>query len=127
MHGVEHNSDEKLTLLERVLRLEGEFTRSLEPIRVTPLQAGALLFLRRHAEANVTDAAAALGVKLPTLSVVVKGLVRKRWIIKRRSVTDTRAVCLSLSRRGDALARTIKDRVRQVSTQINYKIMAKQK
>jgi DNA-binding MarR family transcriptional regulator len=63
MLGVRHKDDEKLTLLELVLRLEGEFRRSLEPIRVTPLQAGVLLYLYRHADPGVTDAAASLGVR----------------------------------------------------------------
>ena len=115
MQGVEHNGHEELTLLELVLQLHGEFRRSLEPIRVTPLQAGVILFLRRHANANLTDAAAALRVRLPTLSAVVKVLVRTRWVTKRRSVTDTRAVCLSLSRRGQVIARKIEAQVRQVS------------
>ena len=127
MRGVEHNGDEALTLLELVLRLEGEFRRSLEPIRVTPLQAGVLLYLQRNMDARVTDAAAALRVRVPTLSGVVKDLVRKRWVTKRRSVKDDRVVCLSLSRRGAALAQRIEGQVRQVSTQINYKIVAKQK
>jgi hypothetical protein len=43
MRGVTHNGHEELTLLELVLRLHGEFRKSLEPIRVTPLQAGVLL------------------------------------------------------------------------------------
>lgn len=114
MRGVEHNSHEKLTLLELVLRLEGEFRRSLEPIRVTPLQSGVLLFLHRHAKAKVSEAAAALRVSLPTLSVVVKYLVQKRWVTKRRPVTDTRAVCLSFSRRGKALAQKIEEQVGRV-------------
>jgi hypothetical protein len=58
------------TLLELVLQLHGDFRRRLEPIRVTPLQAGVLLFLCRHTGARVTDTAAALGVGLPTLSTV---------------------------------------------------------
>jgi len=62
MRGVKHGGHEELTLLELVLRLEGDIRRILEPIRVRPLQAGVLLFLRRHADARVTDAAAALGV-----------------------------------------------------------------
>lgn len=74
MRSVAHNGDEALTLLEVVLRVQGEFRRSLEPIRVTPLQAGVILFLRRHVEANMTDTAAALSVRLPTLSVVIKAL-----------------------------------------------------
>ena len=106
---------EDLTILELVLQLHGEFRRSLEPIRVTPLQAGVLLFLRRHAEATVTDTATALRLRPPTLSEVVNDLVRKRWVTKRRSVTDTRVVQLSLSRRGNALALQINQRVRQVN------------
>ena len=106
---------EDLTILELVLQLHGEFRRSLEPIRVTPLQAGVLLFLRRHAEARVTETATALRLRPPTLSEVVNDLVRKRWVTKRRSVTDTRVVHLSLSRRGNALALQINQRVRQVN------------
>ena len=97
MRGVEHNGHEELTLLELVLQLHGEFRRSLEPIRVTPLQAGVILFLCRHADAKVTDAAAALGVRLPTLSEVVKDLVRKRWVTKRRrSRIPVPCVCRSV-------------------------------
>ncbi len=47
MRSVTHKSHKTLTLLELVLQLHGEFRRGLEPIRVTPLQAGVLLFLRR--------------------------------------------------------------------------------
>jgi DNA-binding MarR family transcriptional regulator len=106
---------EDLTILELVLQLHGEFRRSLEPIRVTPLQAGVLLFLRRHAEARVTDTASALRLRPPTLSEVVNDLVRKRWVTKRRSVTDTRVVHLSLSRRGLVITRKIENQVRRVS------------
>jgi DNA-binding MarR family transcriptional regulator len=115
MQGVEHNGYEELTLLELVLQLHGEFRRSLEPIRVTPLQAGVLLFIRRHANARVTDAAAAFRLRLPTLSEVVKALARKRWVTKRRSVKDDRVVVLSLSRRGDTLALQIEKQVYQVN------------
>ncbi len=121
MRGVEHKGDEKLTLLELVLRLHGDFRRSLEPIRVTPLQAGVILYLHRHPDAKLTDAAAALCVRLPTLSEVVKDLVRKRWVTKRRSVTDSRAVCLSLSRQGEVVAWKIKDHVRHVRSDLTQK------
>lgn len=113
MRGDKPNGDEKPTLLELVLRLEGEFRRSLKPIRVMPLQAGVILCLQRHRDASVTDAAAALRVRVPTLSGVVKGLVRKRWVTNRRSVKDDRVVCLSLSGRGEALALQIKQRGRR--------------
>ena len=118
MRSDKNNGHEALTLLELVLRLEGEFRRSLEPIRVTPLQAGMLLYLQRHMDAKLTDAADALCLRLPTLSDVVKDLVRKRWVTKRRSVTDTRAVCLRLSRRGQVITRKIEAQVRHVKSDL---------
>ena len=42
MGGIERNGHEELTLLELLLHLEGTIRRRLAPIRVTPLQAGAL-------------------------------------------------------------------------------------
>jgi DNA-binding MarR family transcriptional regulator len=53
-------------------------------------------------------------VSFPTLSEVVKDLVRKGWVSKRRSVTDARVVHLSLNRLGNALALRIEQRVRQI-------------
>ena len=115
MQGVEYNGHEKLTLLELVLQLQGDFRRRLEPILVTPLQAGVLLVVCRHAEAKVTDAAAAFRLRLPTLSEVVKALARKRWVTKRRSVKDDRVVVLSLSRWADTLGLQIEKWVHQVN------------
>jgi DNA-binding MarR family transcriptional regulator len=124
MQDRKHNdSSENLTLLELVLQLHGEFRNRLEQIRVTPLQAGVILFLCRHAEANMTDTADAVSVRVPTLSEVMKDLVRKRWVIKRRSVTDTRVVHVRLSRRGKTLAQRIEKQVRQVSIGVTAKGM----
>jgi DNA-binding MarR family transcriptional regulator len=105
------------TRLELLLRLEGDFRKRLGPIRVTPSQAGVILFLRRHAEVRVTDTATALRLRLPTLSEGVNDLARKRWVTKRRSVTDTRVVHLRLSQRGQVITRKIENQVRQVSTE----------
>jgi DNA-binding MarR family transcriptional regulator len=105
-----------MTTLERVLQLHGQFRRSLEPLRVTPFQAGVLLHVRRHTETNMTNTAAALCVRLPTLSEVVNDLVRKRWVTRRRSMTDTRVVHLQLSQRGNALVVKIEQRMRSVET-----------
>jgi DNA-binding MarR family transcriptional regulator len=80
--------------------MSGADPRDAAPSRRAPLPAS-------HADAKLTDGAAALRVRQPTLHEVVKDLVRKRWVTKLRSVTDTRAVCLSLSRQGQALAQKI--------------------
>jgi DNA-binding MarR family transcriptional regulator len=80
MRGTTRKGQKGPTILELVLQLEDDIRRRLEPIRMTPLQAGVLLFLWRHAEARVTDIAAALGVRLSTLSGVVTTLARQGWI-----------------------------------------------
>ncbi len=119
MQDRKHNdSAENPTLLELVLRVQGEFRRNLEPIRVTPLQAGVILYLQRHPDAKLTDATEALCLRLPTLSVVVNDLVENRWVTRRHSVEDRRALCLSLTRQGQALARKIKNQVQNVKTDL---------
>jgi len=109
------NGHADVTSLERVLQWHGAFRRSLGPICVTPLQAALLLFVSRHAEARLTDAAMTLCVRRPTLTEVVKALVRNRWVTQRRSVVDARVVHLGLSQRGEALTRQIERRVHQVN------------
>lgn len=105
---------EASTLLEVMLQVHGELRKTLNPIHVTPLQAGVLLFPSGHAKTTMTDAAAILHVSLPTMSEGVKDLVRKPGVTKRGSVTKSRAVQLELSRQGHTLARHIEQRVRQV-------------
>jgi hypothetical protein len=69
------------TLLEQVLQLHGEFRKSLAPI--TPLQAGVLLFLRRHADATMTEAVA--------LRLSRRGLVLAQRIEQRVRHVDEQA------------------------------------
>ena len=75
--------------LELLLRLEENFRICLEPIHMTPLQAGTLIFLRRYAGAKLTDAATLLGLRHPAASVLVTALGRNGWMSKRRTVKYT--------------------------------------
>ena len=118
MPGVKHQDQDKPTLLEVVLRVQGDFRRRLAPIRVTPLQAGVILYLQRHVDAKVKEAAAALRVQPPTLTGVIQDLVRKHWVTRRRAPHDDRVVCLRLSRQGEVLARRIKDKTRHVRSDL---------
>jgi len=102
------------TQLGLILQLHGDYRRSLQPIGVTPLQAGVLCYLHRHTDAGSSAVANALCVKLPTLTEVVQALVRKRWITDRRSVEDRRAVCLRLIRKGEALVREVTQQIAEV-------------
>ena len=45
----------KPMLVEIVLRMQGDFRQRLAPFRVTPLQAGVMLYLHRHREAQMTE------------------------------------------------------------------------
>jgi DNA-binding MarR family transcriptional regulator len=118
MSGVKHESQDKPSLLEVVLRMHGDYRRRLEPIGVTPLQAGVMLYLHRHPDAKLKDTAAALDVKPPTLTAVIDALVRKRWVTRQRSLHDDRAVCLQLSRQWQVVAGKINTHVRDVQSDL---------
>ena len=107
MPGVERKGHDQPTLLEVVLRLQGDFRSRLAPIGVTPLQAGVMLYLQRHRDAKLTEAAAAVGVQPPTVTRVIQDLVRKGWVTRRRASHDDRTLCLRLSWEGQVLARKI--------------------
>jgi DNA-binding MarR family transcriptional regulator len=109
-----------VTPLELVLRLHGEFRRRLAPLGVTPLQAGVMLYLHRQGEAKLKEAAAAVTVQPPTVTDVITGLVRKRWVTKQRALHDDRALCLRLSRQGEALARKITECLRDIRSNLTF-------
>ena len=118
MPGIESKGHDEPTLLEVVLRLHGDYRSRLMPIGVTPLQASVMLYLQRHRDAKLTEAAAALCVQPPTLTVVIQNLVRKRWVTRRRALHDDRVVCLRLSRQGEVVARRITDHVQHVRSDL---------
>jgi DNA-binding MarR family transcriptional regulator len=109
------NGRQQPTLLEATLRLQGDFRKELEPIGVTPLQGAVIMFLRRRVDSQVKDASAALSVQQPTMSVVVRDLVRKGWVTNAPSKHDKRAVNLRLSRQGEAMARSVEKQVGQMT------------
>ena len=105
------NMWEITAIMEVVLQLHGDFRRRLEPLRVTRLQSGVLLYLQRHRGAKLTEAAAAAGVQPPTVTGVIQDLVRKGWVTRRRAIHDDRALCLRLSLQEQVMARRIKGQV----------------
>jgi len=81
------------TLLEQVLQLHGTLRHTLASLRVTPLQAGVMLYLHRHGAATLKDVAAALYVTPPPANQGMKDLVTKRWVTKQQVAHDDRALC----------------------------------
>ena len=118
MLGTEHKDQDKPTVLEVALRVQSDFRQHLAPLRVTPLQAGVILYLYRQREAQMTETAIGVGVAGPTLSVAVRTLLRKRWVTSHRTPDDRRAVCMRLTQRGEVLARRIKERIRDMGSDL---------
>ena len=56
----------------------------------------------------MTDVAVLLAVSMPTASAMVADLVRKRWVARRYSVVDCRAIALRLSRQGEKIEEQVR-------------------
>ena len=118
MLGTEHKDQDKPTVLEVALRVQSDFRQHLAPLRVTPLQAGVILYLYRQRKAQMTETAVGVGVAGSTLSVAVRPMIRKRWVTNQRTPDDHRAVCMRLTQRGEVLARRIKERIRDMGSDL---------
>lgn len=79
--------------------------RAAAPERVTPTQAQALVLLRNAPRGlRLDELAKGLGVTAPTSSDAVAALVSKRLVSRGRSAENHRAVALTLTADGEALA-----------------------
>ncbi|MDO8687257.1 MAG: MarR family winged helix-turn-helix transcriptional regulator [Dehalococcoidales bacterium] len=79
-------------------RIRGEMRRRTIPGLTVP-QFRALNYLQRHPRSSLSDVAAHLGITLPSTSKLVQNLVVQK-VVLRRSATDRRRVCLSLTQQG---------------------------
>lgn len=93
--------------LETVLRLHGFFRHRLQPLGVSPVQAGMLLYLDRHPQCQVAEIASALCVHDILAGKTVRLLQKNGWIRKPWIDANRKTVTLELSKQGAALARKI--------------------
>src|SRR5690349_8045502 len=70
-----------------------------------------LAFLSANPGASLSDVAEHMGLRLPTLSTLVAGLVDRKLVVRKASATDRRRIALALSPRGQ----TTLDRARQAT------------
>jgi DNA-binding MarR family transcriptional regulator len=93
-------------------RVRRQLADDLEPFRLTVAQYVPLVYLatargevgmRRLSEASLQDAA--------TMTVIVDGLVRRGWVVRRRATGDRRRVTVHLTARGRALLRAVPRRL----------------
>ena len=91
------------------MAIKSQAWRSAGPARLTPTQGQAVTLLRARGEMRLDALAAELGVTAPTASDAVGALVRKGLVLRARSAADGRAVSLSLTPEGTALADEVAD------------------
>jgi DNA-binding MarR family transcriptional regulator len=92
------------------LALRTHAWRGASPERVTPTQAQALLLLHAaHRSLRLEEVAKGLGVTPPTASDAVAALVSKGFVSRARSADNHRAVALTLTKDGEALATRVAD------------------
>lgn len=97
--------------LETVLRLQGFFGHRLQPLGVSPLQAGMLLYLDRHPQCQVIEIASALCIQNLSAVKTVQIFQRNGWIRKPQVNANRKIVKLQLSEKGTALAQKIKENI----------------
>jgi DNA-binding MarR family transcriptional regulator len=101
----------RLTTLETVLRLQGFFRHRLQPLGVSPIQAGMLLYLDRHPQCQVIEIGSALCVQSLSAVKTVQLLQRNGWIRKPQVNANRKIVKLQLTEKGIALAQKIKENI----------------
>ena len=68
-----------------------------------------LAFLSRHPGSSLSAAAEHIGLTLPTMSVLVEGLVQRGLVVREPDARDRRRVLLTLTTTGQALHRQAQD------------------
>lgn len=101
----------RLSSLETVLRLQGLFRHRLQNLRISPIQAGMLLYLDRHPQCKLIEIASALCLQNPTAVETLQLIQRKGWIHKTRTNNNPRIIPLRLTEKGKARAQKIKENI----------------
>lgn len=87
------------------MALKSRAWRDAGPERLTPTQGQALVILKNARRGlRLDEIATALGVTAPTASDAVKALVQKKLVTRKNARDDRRAVSVTLTARGIALA-----------------------
>lgn len=89
-------------LLQLTLQLHADLWQALGRAGITPLQAYVLLYVheQRNSAAKVSDIARLLRLRLPTVSELLKGMKRKKWLTSQEASQDRRVRILALTKYG---------------------------
>ena len=109
--------EEILTVLQGMLHLSDDFHSRLGSLRVTPLEAGMMMYLNRHPGRTISDVANRLGTHELTLDTRVQDLVRKGFI-RKRSDRQYESAILTLTSEGKVIVPAIAKHIQEISALI---------
>lgn len=79
-----------------------------------------LAFIGRHPGCSLSDAAEFIGMTLPSMSVLINGLVEEGLVLRQTSLLDRRRVTLSLTEKGSGVhARALEGTLEWLSLQLD--------
>lgn len=113
------SSHSRLTSLELVLKLNGEYRSRLRALGLTQLQAGVLLYVQRNNGTPIVKTAMALAIAPATLSEVLSLLEKKRLLKRQATGTNRRFCRLILTTQGQAAALRVHKRIQNIEVQVN--------
>lgn len=104
--------NQKPSVLETVLYLQGYFRQQLLPLRVSPMQAAILLHLEQHPDCHLVDLASAFYLEPESMGANVSVVLRRGWALKRRTNENRRIVQISLTASGKSHLKRVKQTLR---------------
>jgi len=104
--------NQKPSVLETVLYLQGYFRQQLLPIRISPMQAAILLHLEQHPDCHLVELASAFHLQPESMGANVSVVLRRGWAHKIRTNENRRIVQLSLTANGKTLLKRVKQTLR---------------
>lgn len=102
-HSAEQCARQALDVVPLVMRAIRAEMRSHRTPDVSVSQFRALVFLSRHEGASLSDVAEHIGLRLPSISKMVDGLVARKLVTREEDSADRRRITLSLTRQGRAI------------------------
>jgi DNA-binding MarR family transcriptional regulator len=97
---------ETVPLVMRIVRAEMRRHRAAD---LSVPQFRTLSFLNRQAGASLSQVAEHIGLTLPSISLLVDGLVERKLILRNTHATDRRRVTLVLTARGQSVLEVAHD------------------
>ena len=94
--------------LSRMMR-DSSPSRSTNTQQLSMLQIQALVFLKKHKNAQMGQIAAQFGIELPSATSLVNKLVNENLATRKNDKKDRRLVCITITSKGEQLLKQARD------------------